>query len=441
MTTEPLGTQPPTDVPAVAIGAGTLEPDPGSAEPPLRPVSAWFMTVYALTNFGLGLVILTPVLFSLAYKIQLVDSASKESSLGLVIGLGAVGTIVVGPIIGSLSDRTRLAWGRRRPYLLVGIGINIIGSLVIAASPSVTGVLIGWVVANIGATFAGTAVAPVIAEWVPESQRGKLGALGGVTGQLAGVAATLFGSLLLEHQLLLFLLPVLVLSVTSVLFLFTVPDRPAPTTVPSASAFGFFKDLAFNPFAHRDFSLVLTGKFLLTLGTNFFTTYQLYFLLDRMKLAPADAGQKLALLGGIGLLVGMGSAVVSGIVSDRIRRRKPFIYGAAAAMSSGLVVASAADGLVLYGLGAILLTLGVGMFGTVDLALVSDVMPDRETQAGKYMSIYYNIAGNPAGAIAPILAPLVLAIGGGGNYTALFLTAAVLAAGAGVTAWRIRGVR
>ena len=110
-------------------------------------------------------------------------------------------------------------------------------------------------------------------------------------------------------------------------------------------------------------------------------------------------------------------------------------------MSAGLLVASVADGIPLYSVGAILLTLGVGMFGTVDVALVSDAMPDRETQAGKYMSIYYNLAANPAGAIAPLLAPLVLSIGGGGNYTALFITAAFMSIGAGVTAWRIRSVK
>ncbi|SMD27281.1 MFS transporter [Kibdelosporangium aridum] len=437
MSNEPIGVPTATGAAEQVAEARGTEPD----EPRLRPVSAWFMIVYTLASFGVSLVILMPLLFSLAYKVQIVDPASKESSLGLVIGIGAIVPIIAGPVIGALSDRTRLAWGRRRPYLIIGIGVYAASALLIANASSIGLILLGWTIAGIGVSCAATAVTPVIAEWVPESQRGKLGAFGGVAAQLAGVAASLVGSLLIEHQVLLFLLPVLVLAVTSALFLVTVPDRPARPDVPPTSVFRFFKDLAFNPFQHRDFTLVLIGKFLITLGINFFSTYQLYFLLDRLRLTPADAGQKLALLGGIGVLVTTASAIVSGVVSDRVRRRKPFIYAAAALMACGLLLAAFATSIVLYGVGTTLLVAGVGMFATVDLALVSDAMPDRDTQAGKYMSIYNSIASGPPGAIAPILAPLVLAIGGGSNYTALFLTAAVLATAAGLTAWWIRSVR
>jgi MFS family permease len=283
-------------------------------------------------------------------------------------------------------------------------------------------------------------VTPALAEWVPEAQRGKIGAFVGVAAQLAGVAATLFGSLLLGQPILLFLFPVLVLGAASVLFLLTVPDRPAPHRSTRASAMRFLQDLAFNPFRHKDFSLVLIGKFLFQLGVNAFSTYQLYFLLDRLRLTPEQAGQKLALLGGIGVLVATGSAVISGLVSDRIKRRKPFIYLSSVTIAAALVVIAFAPNIAAYAVGAVLLVFGAGMFGAVDLALVSDVMPERDTKAGKYMAIY-NLAGGPAGALAPILAPLVLAIGGGGNYAALFVCAAVILAGAGFTASRIRGVR
>jgi MFS family permease len=430
MSIQPIGEQ--------AVPDAT-EPEPTGGPNP-RPVSGWFMVVFTLTHFGLALTILAPTLFALAYKIELVDPAAKESSLGLVIGIGALVGFLAGPVIGVLSDGTRLRWGRRRPYLVGGVAILAVGAMVIGTASSVGPILFGWAVSQIGVVFASTAVTPVLAEWVPQVQRGKVGAFVGVAAQLAGVAASLFGSLLVGHPVLLFLLPVLVLGGASVLFLLTVPDCPAPPRTTRSSVLRFVKDLAFNPFQHKDFSLVLVGKFLLQLGVNAFSTYQLYFLLDRLGLAPEQAGQNLALLGGIGVLVATGSAVVSGIVSDRIKRRKPFIYLSSTAIAVALVVVAFAPNLAAYAVGVTLLVFGAGMFGAVDLALVSDVMPERDTKAGKYMAIY-NLAGGPAGALAPILAPLVLATGGGGNYTALFLCAAAIMTGAAITASRIRGVR
>ncbi|MEV0195217.1 hypothetical protein [Nonomuraea sp. NPDC050691] len=46
-----------------------------------------------------------------------------------------------------------------------------------------------------------------------------------------------------------------------------------------------------------------------------------------------------------------------------------------------------------------------------------------------------------AGALAPLGAPLILGLGGGGNYSVLFLPGAVLTLGTIVTAAKIRSVR
>nr|BFE78067.1 hypothetical protein GCM10020093_006680 [Planobispora longispora] len=54
---------------------------------------------------------MVPALFSLAYKVQLIDPAGKESSLGLIVGIGSLVGLVAGPVAGTLSDRTRLRWG------------------------------------------------------------------------------------------------------------------------------------------------------------------------------------------------------------------------------------------------------------------------------------------------------------------------------------------
>jgi MFS family permease len=99
------------------------------------------------------------------------------------------------------------------------------------------------------------------------------------------------------------------------------------------------------------------------------------------------------------------------------------------------------DGFPLF-LAAVMCILGAaGMFGSVDVALASDLIPDRE-QAGRWMTIY-NLAAALPGAIAPLLGSALLALGSanGTNYTALFLAGAVIALGTGVVTTLVRGVR
>jgi MFS family permease len=82
-----------------------------------------------------------------------------------------------------------------------------------------------------------------------------------------------------------------------------------------------------------------------------------------------------------------------------------------------------------------------GMFGATDVAMASDLVPEKD-QAGRWMSIY-NLAATLPGAIAPLIGSSLLLLGdvSGGNYTALFLTGAVVAIGTGVVTSFVRGVR
>lgn len=402
-------------------------------------VNGLFLTLFGLLNFGFYLTIMMPALFSLPYKAQVLAPDDKALVLGLVTAVGAVVSIVCGPLAGVLSDHTRSRWGRRRPWLIGGIAIVLVGCVAVAVAPSVPLLIAAWCIVCIGNAGAGAAITPVVAERVPEVQRGTVGAIVGVATQLAGVLGYTIGGMLTGNLVLLFVLPAVVLGVFAVIYTFMYPDSTAPvehTTVGET-----FRMMLFSPRKHPDFSLVWLGKFLMQTALAFLTTYQLYFLADRLGFTAEEAGQKLALVGGIGILVTMGFAVGSGILSDKLRRRKVFVITASGLTATGLTLMAFTDGFGLF-FAAVMFVLGAaGMFGSTDVAMASDLVPDK-TQAGRWMTIY-NLAAALPSAIAPLVGAslLLLADPAGGNYTALFLTGAAVALGTGLVTSFVRGVR
>jgi len=435
----PLTGTPIEDVSQLTLNA---EQDPDSAttaELRIPRVGPGFTFAYALAYFGFFLALFMPALFSLPYKIQQLDPANKETILGLVVGISAIVLLPAGPIFGVLSDRSKFAWGRRRPFLLLGLGVFALSAFLIAVAPNVPLVLVGYVIAQLGGALVGAAMNPALAEHVPPVQRGKLGALSGVMASIAGVCATLVGSFFTSNLLLLFLLPIAVFAVGVVVWLLVIPDAPAPDRFQAVGVGSSLRTLVFDPRKHPDFAWVWIGKLCIGVGTAFFTTYQLYFLLDRLGYTAQQAGQQLAVVGGLALLATVGFTILGGFLSDKLRRRKPFIYLAAGMIAAGMVTAAFAPDFVVYAIGGVLLAAGSGAFNSVDLALASDVLPDKAA-GGKWMSIY-QVSGSLATAVGPVLAPLLLAIGGGANYTVLFIVGGVFALGAAITASRVRGVR
>ncbi|SFR78439.1 Major Facilitator Superfamily protein [Agromyces sp. CF514] len=415
-----------------------VEPTAPAADAPQK-VNGLFYTLYGLMIFGQFLLVMMPALFSLPYKIQLLAPDDKALTLGIVATVGAIVSIVVGPVAGVLSDHTTSRWGRRRPWLFGGIVVALVGSILVAIAPSVPLLIGAWVVVCVGGAGTTAATAPIVAERVPEAQRGTAAAIGGVATQLGGVMGYTIGGMLTGNLVLLFALPVVVLAVFALIYSLKFPDSVAP-----AEHVGIretFASLVFNPRKHPDFSLVWLGKLLMQTALAFLTTYQLYYLSDRLGFTAEEAGQKLALVGGIGILVTMSFAMFTGIVSDKLRRRKPFVIGSVALTAIGLTLMAFADGFGLF-FAAVLFVLGAaGMFGASDVAMASDLVPDRE-QAGRWMAIY-NIAATLPSAIAPLIGSALLLLGdpAGGNYTALFLAGAVIALGTGFTTFFVRGIR
>lgn len=421
----------PSQGPAVVSAPAVPEPE--------HRVGRKFIILYGLLNFGLYLTVMMPALFSLPYKIGVLAPDDKAAVLGIVATVGAIVGLIAGPAAGVLSDRTHTRLGRRRPWLIGGIIVLAIGSTIVALAGSVPILIVGWMIVSLGGAGTAAAVTPVVAERVPEAQRGVMGAIVGVATQLGGVLGYTIGGLLTNNLLLMFLVPVIALAVVGALYMIFIPEpivELAKTTLGQT-----FRLMVFDPRKHRDFALVWLGKLFMQVALAFLTTYQLYFLLDRLGFTAEEAGTKLALVGGLGILITMTFAVVSGTLSDKLKRRKVFIFGASGLTSIGLVLMAFTDGFGLF-LAAVLCILGAaGMFGAVDVAMASDLVPER-AQAGRWMTIY-NLSATLAGAIAPVVGAALLLVGptAGGNYTILFLAGAALTLGTGITTAFVKGVR
>lgn len=172
---------------ATAAAVGTTGFKAPGTTPPRTPRG--YTPGLAAVNFGVYLALLTPVMVSMAFKIQHIDPTNTEGSLGLVMGVGAAFALIANPLVGRLSDRTTSRWGMRRPWILGGAIVGLGGFALIGAADSVLVVLLAWCLVQASMNAVLAAANATLPDQVPVSSRGKVSGIIGITtpiGILAG---------------------------------------------------------------------------------------------------------------------------------------------------------------------------------------------------------------------------------------------------------------
>ncbi len=182
----------------------------------------------------------------------------------------------------------------------------------------------------------------------------------------------------------------------------------------------------FDPRAFPNFTWNWIGRFVFFLGLSLTTSFTVFFFAQRLDLAVPDVAGVLALTSALSIGTALAGSLGGGWLSDRTGVRRPFVVAGAALFAAGSIVSATAGALPTLVIGSLLSSLGIALFSAVGQALSLDVLPHRETQAGRYTAITL-FAQKIPGVISPLAAPLVLALGSGKNFTALYLTAAALA--------------
>jgi MFS family permease len=414
-----------------AADGGTDTPPEGRGEPP--PAGAAYIRLLVFAVFGVYMAFVTPIAISLAIRVDHL-APGHEEYLGYITGVGGISTALATPLVGMLSDRTRSRLGRRRPFLISGTLVGVVA-------------LVVWALAQLGW---GTIVSLLIAsqaDRLPEFQRGKVAALAGVVQPIAPILGVLVAGGLTGNPLLQFLVPGMVGVLAVGLFVCLVPEpdnRRAATPLEPLTPRSLASTYVFDPRRSPDFAWNWLGKFLFMFGLTFNTTFTAFFVASRMDTSVEEVSGLVAVMGGAGVVATMLGALGGGVLSDRLRRRRAFVLAGACVFAAGAVVMALAPSMPLIVAGVFLGNAGLGVFASVDQALMLDVLPDRETAAGRFTGIYGFSTSVPQG-VAPLAAPLFLTIGAAGgekNYTLLYLVAGALSLLGGLLiALRVKSVR
>ena len=396
--------------------------------------------LYTLAYMSTCLLFLAPLLVSLALKVNaLVGLDQAPNNLALVAGVGAAVAMLANPFFGKLSDRTTSRFGMRRPWMVTGLVGGSLGVLVVAWAPTITFVLLGWCVAQVGFNALLAVMVAVLPDQVPVAQRGMVAGVLGVCLPVASVAGTFLVKLFTGNTAAMFLVPCAVAGVFILVFAFTLHDRRLdPQHQPPWSLRELAGTFWVSPRRSPDFAWAFTSRFMFVLAYAFLTTYQAYYLLDHLGSAEPDVPQQVFLGTLVQSTVLVAASVLGGRLSDWTGRRKIFVVVASVIYGAAMFIIAAASSFNGFLVGMAIGGLGFGMYMAVDLALVVDVLPDPDS-AAKDLGVL-NIAGALPSSVAPAVAPLILAAGGG-SYGVLYAVAGVCALGAAAAIVPITRVR
>ena len=159
--------------------------------PRLRWTSIVAISIFWLAlNFhwtALGIIILPSQVF------KLVGELHKGEALAFVLVPGAFVSLVANPLFGMLSDRTHgklAAWGRRRPYILLGTLINVGGLIWMATARDIPTLAVAYVLVQFSNNAATAPFHALLPDMVPQQQRGLASGIMGllsIVGSIGGV--------------------------------------------------------------------------------------------------------------------------------------------------------------------------------------------------------------------------------------------------------------
>jgi Na+/melibiose symporter-like transporter len=266
--------------------------------------------------------VLTPLVVPLLIQ-QFVGEANKGTALGNLRLWALMAALLIQALIGMLSDRNTSHLGRRRPFIIIGVTLEIIVITLIGFSAQLEGSLGYWVlfvlyiISMAGANISHAATQGFIPDLVPDEKKGLASGIKAIFELPLPLIFTSFvlAKMIERGNLWGGLIGLLLVMMISAAITMLVPEKPISPNLPKIN---------WTPLIRL---LIMTGVFtILILGTG-------WGVKKFLVLAVNLSNRSSVIVSGLIGILGMGIAVFLGVLAslkislgDEFRTHKSFLW-------------------------------------------------------------------------------------------------------------------
>ncbi|MBA3074720.1 MAG: SLC45 family MFS transporter [Anaerolineae bacterium] len=401
----------------------------------MKRVSGWY--IFVLNAYWIGLSFMwnsLHVTILPAVLLKYIPETQKNTWLGLLTFFGLILAMLIQPLSGAISDRWQSKMGKRRPFMWLGTGGDLIFLAIMGFIGGLPALFIGYIGLQTSSNIAHGPAQGLLPDEVPASQLGMASGIK-TTMDMAGIilSSLLMGFLISAKDPDPTLSTFVIIGFLILFSLITLlGSREKSTYAPQRIRVDWkalWKSVFyFKAEGDKNYWRLIFSRFLYLVGIYGFQSFAQYFIRD--KFSGQDPIQFTQFVMGSFVIVLMIFSLFSGRWSDKIGRKRLQIASSyVGALGSILIIfATTPFQLILFGsiLGA-----GLGIFLATNWALANQMAPAGDV--GKYIGLT-NLATAGSAAVARLEGPLTdvlnnAAPGQWWGWTALFAISAVLMLG------------